>query len=135
MTRRGGCLCGAVRYETEAALRDVVACHCGQCRRSSGHHVAATGAPREAVRIEGETLRWFESSPGHRRGFCGVCGSNLFWSRDASPFLAIFAGTLDAPTGLRLTGHIYVADKGDYYHLADGLPQAAGRDPSLTAGT
>jgi hypothetical protein len=33
-------------------------------------------------------------------------------------------GAFDAPTGTRLAKHIFVADKGDYYGIADGLPQS-----------
>ena len=126
----GGCLCGAVRYRVDGPLRPVVACHCSQCRRTSGHHVAATSAPRGAVAIEGE-VTWFASSPEARRGFCGICGSNLFWDGGGAG-LSIMAGTLDGPTGLAMAGHIFVADRGDYYDIADGLPQAEGRDPRLT---
>jgi hypothetical protein len=32
-------------------------------------------------------------------------------------------GAFDAPTGTKLEMHIFVADKGDYYDIADGLPQ------------
>mgnify|MGYP000700582196 CR=1 FL=1 len=46
--------------------------------------------------------------------------------------LAIFAGTLDAPTGLHLAGHIYCSGKGDYYEIADDLPKADLRNPALT---
>jgi len=104
-------------------MRPVVACHCVECRRATGHHVAATAAPRDSVTIAGE-VRWFVSSPGVRRGFCPVCGSNLFWDRTGSERIAIFAGSLDPPTDLRLVGHIFVAEKGDYYEITDGLPQA-----------
>jgi hypothetical protein len=130
MTSRGGCLCGAVRYETEGPLRPVVACHCTQCRKTSGHHVAATSAPREGVKIEGR-VQWYQSSAEARRGFCPVCGSNLFWDGPGS-HLAICAGTLDTPSGLRLEGHIFCADKGDYYDIDDDLPKADGDDPDIT---
>lgn len=126
----GSCLCGAVTYRVTGPLRSVVACHCVQCRKSSGHHVAATSAAREGVEIAGE-VQWYRSSDTARRGFCPVCGSNLFWDGPGAN-LSIFAGTLDAPTGLALIGHIYCADKGDYYEIADGLPQADQRDPELT---
>lgn len=120
----GGCLCGGVRYTVTSELRDVVACHCGQCRRTSGHHVAATRARREQLTIESvETLARYESSPGVYRSFCARCGGNLFWEREAGPTVSIMAGTLDSPTGLKLAAHIYVADKGDYYRIADGMPQ------------
>ena len=126
----GSCLCGAVRYMVDAPLRQVVACHCRQCRKTSGHHVAATSAPRDKVAVTGE-VTWYASSKEARRGFCGTCGSNLFWDGPGRN-LSIFAGTLDGDPGVRLAGHIYCADKGDYYEIADGLPQAAGRDPALT---
>jgi len=126
----GGCNCRAVTYRVTGPLRPVIACHCAQCRKTSGHHVAATSALREHVEITGE-LVWYASSDGARRGFCGTCGSNLFWDGPGEN-LSIFAGTLDHPTGLALAGHIYCADKGDYYDITDDLPKADGSDPKLT---
>ncbi len=126
----GGCLCGAVRYRVDGPLRPVVACHCAQCRKTSGHFVAATSAPRERVQVTGQ-VAWYVSSATARRGFCPVCGSSLFWDGPGAN-LSIHAGTMNTPTGLGLIGHIHCADKGDYYAIADGLPQAPGRDPGLT---
>lgn len=123
--RAGGCLCGGVRYTLTGALRDVIACHCGQCRRASGHHVASIRARRAGLTIEsGETLARYESSPGFLRTFCARCGSKLFWESEGSPEIWVMAGTLDSPTGLKIAEHIYVADKGDYYEITDGLPQS-----------
>lgn len=125
----GGCLCGAVRYRVSGEVSPAVACHCSQCRRASGHLLAFVDAPRDAVTVEGE-VAWFDSTPGEiRRGFCPRCGSQLFWDRTADPRLDIAAGSLDAPTGTRLAEHIFAADKGDYYEIADGLPQHAGSRP------
>ena len=126
----GGCLCGAVRYKVTGPLRPVVACHCQQCRKTSGHHVAATSALREDLHIEGQ-VTWYQSSPEARRGFCATCGSNLFWDGPGVN-TSIFAGTLDGPTGLSLAGHIFCADKGDYYSIEDGLPQYANDDEYMT---
>lgn len=126
----GSCLCGSVSFEINGPLRPVVACHCGQCRKSTGHHVAATSAKRGDVVIKGD-VKWYVSSEKARRGFCPSCGSNLFWDGPGEN-LSILAGCLDGPTGLNLIGHIFCADKGDYYEIADGLPQATGRDPDLT---
>ena len=130
-TRTGGCLCGAVTYRVTGPMRPVIACHCQQCRKTSGHHVAATAAPREAAAISGVPV-WFASSPSARRGFCGVCGSNLFWDSTDSATLSIFAGTLDDSSGLTLAGHIFTDDKGAYYEITDGVPSAGGYDPDLT---
>ena len=120
----GGCLCGAVRYRVTGELRPVVACHCSQCRRTSGHHVAATAARVDELTVEGEAeLTWFASSAFAKRGFCRICGSNLFWQGDGAERISIMAGTLDGKTGLRTAAHIFVGDKGDYYELAPGPPQ------------
>ena len=82
------------------------------------------------MEIDGE-VTWFQSSPGARRGFCGTCGSNLFWDGPGT-HLSLFAGTLDGATGLKTKGHIFCASKGDYYEIADGLPQAEADDPAMT---
>lgn len=58
-----------------------------------------------------------------RHGFCGTCGSFLFWDPSASGKIAVAMGALDAPTGGRLDKHIFVASKRDYYEISDGLPQ------------
>jgi len=127
----GACLCGAVTYRVTGPLRPLIVCHCLQCRKTSGHHhVAATSVPRDAIKIEG-TVTWFVSSETARRGFCGIFGSNLFWDGDEAN-LSIFAGTLDGDPGVRLAGHIFCADKGAYYEIADDMPKANGEDPALT---
>jgi hypothetical protein len=68
-------------------------------------------------------LRWYRSSSNAERGFCGQCGSSLFWKPDHGRHVSIMAGTMDTPTGLCAEEHIFVADASDYYVLADGLPQ------------
>lgn len=119
----GGCLCGAVRYRVTGTLSDVHACHCGQCRRQSGHFTAGCETARDNLTIDGaEALRWYKSSSVARRGFCGTCGSNLFWDGGGQD-ISLNAGTLDQPTGLKMTSHIFVADKADYYEIDDGLPR------------
>ncbi len=116
----GHCLCGAVRFHGRQTTDALRACHCGQCRRWSGHVWAAAGVAD--LQVEGP-VRWFASSEAAERGFCTECGSALFWkTRDGSE-VDVAAGALDQPKGLQLQGHIFVADKGDYYDIADGLPQ------------
>src|ERR1700733_15535666 len=93
-THSGGCLCGGVRYLIRGALRDVIACHCTQCRRTSGHHAAMTSAASDDLLLtSSSTLAWYRSSATAERGFCRVCGSNLFWRPDGEGRTAITAGT------------------------------------------
>jgi hypothetical protein len=122
--RKGSCLCGAVSFTVSGDLSAPDACHCAQCRKQSGHFWASTNVPRDQLTVEGwDKVRWFQSSEKVRRGFCGDCGSVLFWDPPHMPWIAIGMGAFDAPTGTRLGHHIFVADKGDYYDITDGLPQ------------
>ena len=114
----GGCACGGVRFEVAGPLRPVIGCHCETCRRTSGHYVAATQAEWAALRFRAERgLAWYASSDFARRGFCRECGSSLFYRRNDAPKVSIMAGSLDAPTGLALSHHIFTAEAGDYYEL------------------
>ncbi|MBS36112.1 MAG: aldehyde-activating protein [Thiotrichales bacterium] len=123
-TASGGCQCGAVRFTVSGSLRPIVYCHCEQCRRSSGHFVAASASQKDKLKLESEDhLAWYRSSDIARRAFCRVCGSNLFWQSDSADHVSIMAGCLDQPTGLEAAEHIYVHSKADYYEVNDGLPQ------------
>ena len=124
----GGCLCGGVTYVVNGPLRDVIACHCTQCRKTSGHYVSATSVATADLTIDGE-VTWYHASDRARRGFCGTCGSNLFWQPGTRQETSIFAGTLNGETGLRTTYQIHAGEKGDYYDLP-GVPP--GEQPPIT---
>jgi hypothetical protein len=126
----GRCLCGAVTYEVRGPLRDVVICHCVECRRWSGTGAGAFAAAHDDdLVIAGDALRWVESPDSirnARRGFCVDCGTSVFWKAPELVRTGIAAGTLDAPTGLRVAAHIYTHQVADWDELPeDGLP----RDP------
>lgn len=122
--KTGSCLCGAVVFEITGALRASVACHCTQCRKTSGHYWSATQVPTAQLSItKDEGLKWYQSSQTARRGFCQHCGSSLFWQMDGEGATSIGTGTLDGATGVQTSKHIFVKDKGDYYEIKDGLPQ------------
>lgn len=117
-------MCGAVRLEIDAELPEADACHCTECRKQTGHYLVSANVPRSALTVHGaEHVTWFQSSEKVRRGFCAVCGSTLFWDPIALDWTAVALGALDAPTGAHLALHIFVAEKGDYYTLDDGLPR------------
>ena len=122
----GSCLCGSVSFTVAGPLAPPDACHCVQCRKQSGHYFASTNVPRTSLRVNGEeNVRWYASSPKVRRGFCSRCGSTLFWDPPARDWIAVAMGAFEAPTATHLEQHIFVAEKGDYYEIGDGLPQRA----------
>ena len=118
----GSCLCGAITFAAKGAARDPAACHCTQCRKQSGHHWASVQVMDADLEIKGSPS-WFASSETAKRGFCPRCGSFLFWKGAGDPDTGVSLGALDGPTGLRLERHILTADKGDYYDIADTVPQ------------
>ncbi|MEM9358245.1 MAG: GFA family protein [Pseudomonadota bacterium] len=115
---KGSCMCGAVRYEATGPFRPIVACHCAECRKSTGNYLTASAAYRKNVRlIADEELKWYQSGAETERGFCSACGSSLFFRRIGGDRISFSGGSVDGPTGLEMAGHIFAAEKGDYYSL------------------
>ena len=127
MAGSGRCECGGVRYRTEAELRPVFNCHCERCRRITGHFMASSGCPMDAlIFVADDTLRWYEPAPGVFYGFCGRCGGTLFWKADGVPdWISICAGTLDQPSGLTTVAAWWTAEAADYHRLDSSLTQHA----------
>jgi hypothetical protein len=132
----GRCLCGGVSYEIRGPVRDVLLCHCVECRRWHGHVSASAAARRQdlVVIARDGALRWIDSPRSDaraRRGFCAECGSSLFWDAPDADTVSIAAGTLDDPSGLRVTAHWYASQAAAYYELPDdGLPRHERAGPS-----
>lgn len=123
MTLAGSCLCGAIRFASPGPVAAATACHCGQCRKLSGHIWSDADVPRDTLAITG-TPRWYQSSAKVRRGFCPTCGAFLFWDAPSLPTIAISLGAIDGPTGLALESHIFTAQAADYAPLPDdGVPR------------
>lgn len=124
----GACLCGGVQYRIQGPRRNIINCHCENCRRTHGHIAAYTLVKKtDLIMLAQQSLFWYhDKSPNTYRGFCRECGASLFWDpRDASEKMAIAAGSLDSTDGLKTIGHIYVAEAGDYYEIVDGLPECS----------
>ncbi|HEV7290823.1 MAG TPA: GFA family protein [Devosia sp.] len=122
----GSCLCGAVRFGVTGDLPEASACHCTMCRKHTGHFEAGVDVPRSQVTmVQQDTLAWYQSSAKVRRGFCSVCGSSLFFDPVERDWIGIMMGAFDGPTNTKIGLHIFVADKGDYYEIGDGVPQNA----------
>jgi hypothetical protein len=123
--RSGGCLCGGIRYQLNGNCRDIINCHCENCRRTHGHIAAYTSVNlSDLIFTSQRTLQWYhDESPDTYRGFCNHCGASLFWdARDGRRRISVAAGSLDDSRGLKTIGHIYLSEAGTYYEITDGLP-------------
>lgn len=128
-TFHGSCACGSVAFSATGPLRPLVACHCGQCRRTSGHYWTATSVPDDRFRLlRGESLRWYRSSDTAERGFCGSCGASLFWRPFGEGTMHLAPGAFDDPLGMKVAEHIYTDDASDYYAI-EGAAPAHGASP------
>jgi hypothetical protein len=133
MDHLGGCLCGAVRYAATGPLREVVFCHCSQCRKQTGLYYAVTSMPVAALTLHPtDSLLWYAASDFAQRGFCKTCGSALFWQRNGAEEIFVLAGSFDDPTALTPGSHICTEGRAGFYAIADGLPQHAHDAPGLS---
>jgi len=121
---QGGCLCGAVRYESAEPPFNGGYCHCTMCQKLHGAFGAHSKARKIDIAItEDRGLAWYRTSKIAERGFCRECGSSLFWQPDEQDTTGILAGSLDQPTSLNTMGHIFVGEKADFYEISDPFPQ------------
>lgn len=112
---RGGCLCGAARFALTARPRAINACHCVDCRRSTGAGAAIfLHMDRPSVELVSGALRRFRKTADSGREIdiarCAACGTRLWHEPLAAPGLAFVAtGTLDDVSWIVPTSHIWVA--------------------------
>jgi len=125
--RRGACLCGEVRFSLPQAAADASICHCGQCRRwGGGAGVVCVDTPGATLE-SADTLRWHRTSEHSERGFCGRCGTPLFWREaDGGAITEVCAGALRDDRGITVSRHIYVDDKPAYYDMAGDAERLTG---------
>ena len=127
MSLKGSCLCRRVTYEINGELTDVLNCHCSMCRKlhAAAFRTRAKVATRDWKTLTGEEfIKFYESSPGERKGFCSECGSSLFTKFDANPDVLGFPlGTLDTDPDVKATRHVFVGSKAPWFDINDELPQ------------
>ena len=128
---RGGCLCGAVRYEVDRTLGELGHCHCGMCQK---FHGAPFGTYVEVEKVHfritaGETaLTTYRSSPGVQRTFCRHCGTPIQFLADESETIDLIAPTLDDAPDARLTYEIWASAKRGWLE-ADGPLESHETEP------
>ena len=123
----GGCLCGAVRYESGADPQVVGHCHCIDCRRSSGSgHGTHVAVPDDTLRVTGEVTfydRPADSGNIVSRGFCPTCGCAIYSRNSGMPGLAfVRPSSLDDPEITTPQMIVYASRAPSWDHMDPGLP-------------
>jgi hypothetical protein len=111
-TMTGRCMCGAIGFEARPSALEVHACHCEMCRRWTGSALLSVPVAPGDVRWSGEeNLRTIASSDWAERGWCGACGTPLFYritlEGPGRGHLSISLGTFDDPDAFAFTEEIY----------------------------
>lgn len=124
---KGGCGCGAVRFEITAPLVGALYCHCTRCQRRTGTASSANGrtAPGSFRVVAGEEyLSTWTPEGGSEKVFCARCGSALFSRSGDGTVIGVRLGNLDADPGIRPQWHQYVDYRAPWQPLPDdGLPR------------
>jgi hypothetical protein len=126
----GGCLCGSVRYTSDAEPALVAVCHCANCQKNTGSAFSLNLAmPTESMTITGDSLATYEDRGGASgnpffRTFCSRCGSPISGSGKAySGLTFIKAGTLDDPSWVKPGVHMWCSDKQPWVVIEAGVAQ------------
>lgn len=124
MSMKGQCLCGDIQYEVSEFEADYANCFCTMCQKSSGS-AYATYAPAKSCAIDWlrneSKIVIYRSSDTAERGFCGVCGSNLFFRILDSDEYEIALGTLDCEPDKQPTANIHNASRPKWSYGIDEL--------------
>ena len=115
----GTCLCGAVTLRVAPASRHLDACHCSMCRTWGGGPFIALPAGREPEITGAEHVVRYASSDWAERGFCGRCGTHLFYHYKPKGTYACLAGFFPDAPGLTLTSEIFIDEQPPYYSFAE----------------
>ena len=119
----GECNCGAVAFEIDAGLSDVIVCHCSICRRSTGSNgIAVVVIDNRAfrwLRGQDQIASWKKPNADWQRWFCRVCGSPLPGANDASRTFVPAGLISHGGEELRIAHHIWVGSKAIWDELGD----------------
>jgi len=122
-TTKGGCQCGAVRYRAEGDIGYPHVCHCRMCQKAAGNYfMPLGGVSRENFALTRGSPSWFQSSHLVRRGFCGQCGTPLFYDSPEAPSINITLGSLDNPAAWPPVMQSNLENRMPWSHLLHDLP-------------
>ena len=131
----GGCLCGGVRYGSDAEPALTAVCHCKGCQKQTSSAFSMLLAiPKGNLKIEGPELAAFhgvgESGEPVTRRFCPDCGSPIVSDVGATPDLDwVKAGTLDDPSWFEPQMHIWCDSAQPWVPVDEDLPRFAKNPP------
>jgi len=126
MNLEGGCACGSVRYRLTSDPLFVHCCHCLNCQRQTGS-AFVINALIEADRVElldgaPEPVPVPRESGDQTIWRCAACQVAVYSEYGSFPVYFVRAGTLDDPSAVEPSVHIYTRSKLPWVTLPDSVP-------------
>jgi hypothetical protein len=112
---KGGCQCGAVRFEISAEPLTAYVCHCITCQKQSGSAFGmAIVVPTGAIAVlEGGTSTFIKTADSGRESdcvFCPKCGNRLFHHIKADAAMSMVkTGLLDDASDIIPVAHLWTS--------------------------
>lgn len=124
----GGCMCGNIRFSYSGTPKWVLHCHCESCRRATSSPMTTwLSVDNSDLRLDEGRPTEYQSSHGARRSFCPDCGPPMSFTHDR--FLGethLYVASLDRPSDLDPTRHVFFGDRLPWAELHDALPRYDG---------
>ncbi len=123
---KGGCLCGAVRFEATLDAPRMVQCHCSDCQKVSG------GAPSFLVGLPSGDFQVTEGAPAEfavtgasgkpvRRFFCAACGTPLHSKPEAfAGFVFVKVGAFDSDPDYKPAAAVWTGSAPAWHGFPEG---------------
>lgn len=131
---KGGCLCGAVRFTIAGGIRNIIYCHCSQCRKAQGSAFASNGIvdADKFTFVSGEhDLTGYAATAGQTKYFCKHCGSPIVSKQTSKPDqVRVRLGTIESEITERPAAHIFVTSKAHWEDICGDLPQYEEHEPN-----
>jgi hypothetical protein len=122
---RGGCLCGALRYEAKGEPGPAGYCFCGDCKKASGSgFIPFINFPAHAVRFTGQATQFVSKAVRGEatRNSCPICHSLVFGGViGESDSFTIYAGSLDEPALFEPKMAIFGEKRPHWVQVPDGV--------------
>jgi hypothetical protein len=124
---KGHCLCGAVQL-TARDNPQMDACHCSMCRRwGGGPFLTVHGGTDVQIAGSGH-VRAYRSSDWAERGFCGTCGSHLYYKLLPTGEYVMPAGLFQDGPDFHFHEQIFIDEKPASYEFANATPKLTGAE-------
>jgi hypothetical protein len=131
--RKGGCQCGAVRYQFEGDPLGLAVCHCEDCQCSTGSAfgMSLIVPERSFKLLTGSPKKYTKTATSGRPVdclFCTECGVRVYHQAQyLKGTINIKPGTLDDRFWLEPTMHVWTGSKQPWVPIPEGTRTVEGQ--------